>query len=322
MRSQHQPACALMMAVLLALGGCGSGPTPVTDSAAPVGPNPPMAGLVDVGGGRRLHLSCNGSGSPTVVLEAGYGDSGAIWSYDPAPAAGRIMVHPGVAQHTRVCVYDRPGTSTPGARDDPATRSDPVPMPRTAADLVTDLHALLRSAAVPGPYVLVGHSLGGILVRLYASTYPDDVAGMVLVDSSHEDQIRRWQQALTPQQWALFTNQMQSAPAGFDERIDLDLSCDQLRDAAAVTPLRQMPLAVLAGAPPSNGTPPGLLPADMLQKFDTIHIDLQNQLATLVTGTQHITTTSGHNIQLDDPDSVITAITNVITAVRDGQSTL
>ncbi len=334
MRSPHQqkgsvpPPCALAViaAAVLALGACGPAGTPVTDPSPPGGqPGPPttaVSGLVTIGGGRRLYLSCTGSGGPTVVLETGYGDSGAVWNYDPAPAAGRTMVQAGVAQHTRVCVYNRPGTKTPGAGEDPATRSDPIAMPRTAADLVTDLHLLLRAAAVPAPYVLVGHSLGGILVRLYASTYPDDVAGMVLVDSSHEDQIRRWQAALTAEQWAMFTTQTQGTAPDFDERIDLDVSCRQLGEAAAVAPLRQMPLAVLSAAPPSHDTPPGLLPADMLAKFDAIHIDLQHQLATLVAGARHITTTSGHNLQLDRPDLVLTAINDVVDAVRNGASTL
>ena len=94
----------------------------------------------------------------------------------------------GVGAFTRVCVYDRPGTLLNAEDTAGRSRSDPAPLPRTAQDVVADLHALLRAARVPGPYVLVGHSLGGLCVRLYATTYPEEVAGLVLVDASHEDQ--------------------------------------------------------------------------------------------------------------------------------------
>ena len=84
------------------------------------------------------------------------------------------------------------------------SRSDPVPQPRTTQDKVADLHALLRAADIPGPYVLVAHSAGGLVARLYASTYPDEVVGMVLLDSTHEDVWLRFQEALTTAQWAEF----------------------------------------------------------------------------------------------------------------------
>src|SRR5262245_46531354 len=83
-------------------------------------------------------------------------------------------------------------------------RSDPVPQPRTTRDKVADLHTLLRAADISGPYVLVAHSAGGLVVRLYASMYPDEVVGMVLLDSTHEDVWLRFQEALTPAQWAEF----------------------------------------------------------------------------------------------------------------------
>ena len=110
-----------------------------------------------------------------------------------------MAVLPGVAAFTRVCAYDRPGTALDA---DHRSRSDPVPMPRTAADAVADLHALIDGAGIPGPYVLVGHSLGGIIVRLYAATYPNEIAGVVLVDASHEEQYVRFQAVLTAEQWA------------------------------------------------------------------------------------------------------------------------
>jgi pimeloyl-ACP methyl ester carboxylesterase len=118
---------------------------------------------VDIGG-YRLHLVCAGHGSPTVVLESGWPGGSSSWA----------SVAPTIAMRTRVCIYDRAGTSA----------SDIGPSPRTPLHLVRELHLLLTRAHVPGPYLLVGHSFGGLLVRLFAATYPHDVAGMVLIDSS------------------------------------------------------------------------------------------------------------------------------------------
>jgi pimeloyl-ACP methyl ester carboxylesterase len=124
----------------------------------------PMSGqLIDVGG-HRLHLNCTGSGSPTVVLEPGGGDMSSVFGW----------IAPTVADHTRACVYDRAGRGW----------SDPSEAPQDGAQIATDLHTLLHRGHVPGPYVLAGHSFGGLYVRTFAARYPDEVAGMVLVDST------------------------------------------------------------------------------------------------------------------------------------------
>src|SRR5690348_14927597 len=115
--------------------------------------------------GRRLALTRSGAGAPTVILETGLGAESAEW--EPVQRA--------VAQFTQVCRYDRANRG----------QSDPAPKPRSAQDAVNDLHTLLSATNVPAPYVLVGHSLGGIIVRLYAHRYPGEVAGLVLVDSAH-----------------------------------------------------------------------------------------------------------------------------------------
>ena len=124
----------------------------------------PMSGqLIDVGG-HSLHLSCSGSGSPTVVLEPGAGGMSSVLAW----------ITPAVARDTRVCVYDRAGRGW----------SESADSPQDGAQIATDLHTLLQRGHVPGPYVLAGHSFGGLYALTFAARYPDEVAGMVLVDST------------------------------------------------------------------------------------------------------------------------------------------
>jgi pimeloyl-ACP methyl ester carboxylesterase len=125
--------------------------------------------MVDIGG-YRLNVDCTGSGTPTVILESGLGEHALSW----------LGVQRGVERFTRVCSYDRAGYG----------RSDPGPHPRSSRQIARELHALLTKIAEPGPYVLVGHSFGGYNVRVYAGLYRQEVSGVVLVDSSHEDQER------------------------------------------------------------------------------------------------------------------------------------
>lgn len=132
--------------------------------------NPAPGQLVDVGG-YKMHINCTGQGSPTVILEAGLDDFSVFWS----------LVQPEVSKFVRVCVYDRAGYGW----------SEPSPYPRTSEIIVKELHALLVTAEAENPYVLVGHSFGGALVRLYAHDYPDEVMGMVLVDSTHDELFTR-----------------------------------------------------------------------------------------------------------------------------------
>lgn len=128
----------------------------------------PMPGLLVPVGEHRLHLNCQGSGLPAVILDSGLGGSSLEWS----------RVQPILARNHRVCAYDRAGYGW----------SEGGPLPRTSERIVFELNALLRNAAIPPPFILVGHSFGGLNVRLYASYFPDQVAGLVLVDAAHEDQ--------------------------------------------------------------------------------------------------------------------------------------
>ena len=127
-----------------------------------------FAGSVDIGGGRKMYLECRGSGSPTVVFVAGLKGSAEDWNIAEKQAP---TVFAEVAKFTRACAYDRPGTPV----GEKPSRSDPVQQPTTARDAVSDLHALLSAAKEPTPYVIVGHSYGGLVAKLYARIYPQDV---------------------------------------------------------------------------------------------------------------------------------------------------
>ena len=199
-----------------------------------------------------------------------------------------------------------------------------MPQPRTTQDRVNDLHALLGAAAIPGPYVLVGHSAGGLVVRLFASEYPDEVVGMVLLDSTHEDVWLRFQEAMTPDQWAEFealtvTNQdlldaYPEAERWFTAPLADDATTGQVRQARKDAPLRPMPLVVLAHGIPFADPFPGW-PSD---KMEGIMFALQQDLAQLVPDARLIIATeSGHNIHQDQPELVIDAIQQVVAAVRD-----
>jgi len=131
---------------------------------------PQIGRSVDIGG-RSLNIYCSGDGTPAVIFDSGAGEPGYAWS----------NIQPEIAKLTRACWFDRAGSGW----------SDPGPFPRTSAAMSHDLHELLHRAGVPPPYVLVGHSLGGLNARVYNGMYPSDVAGMVLVDAAHEDEPKR-----------------------------------------------------------------------------------------------------------------------------------
>jgi pimeloyl-ACP methyl ester carboxylesterase len=158
-----------LLLLLVAAGSIYQAVGAVRDRAA----FPPPGQLVDVGG-YKLHLYCTGeavASQPTVILETLAGGISAYWGW----------VQPEIAQTTRVCSYDRAGRAW----------SEPAPGPLSLAQTVDDLHTLLANAGVEGPYVLVGHSIGGIYVRKFAEAYPAEVVGMVLVDAAHPDQFER-----------------------------------------------------------------------------------------------------------------------------------
>lgn len=270
--------------------------------------------LIDVGDGRRMYLECHGEGGPTVVFESGWPNDGTVWT------------QPGILQEvsgfTRACIYDRPGT----AYNDHFSRSDAAPQPRTAADVVSDLHTMLQRSGEPGPYVFVAHSIGGLFVRLYATTYPDDVAGLVLVDVSHEDQVNELLPVVPPD--LVDTVLLGSEHPSPDvvsaypqiERILFQPSGDQVRAAQASSPLRPMPLVVLTHGIPTSAEMevPANFPGPAIEATVS---QLQRSLTQLVPGGRHvIASRSGHYVQLAEPELVVDAAHDVVDAVRRHQT--
>ena len=301
-----------LLGLLLAAGPAGAQTAPPATPAA----TGDVAGLVDIGGGREMYLECRGAGGPTVVLESGYPNNADVWDAVALdPASGKTAVLPGVAAFTSVVAYDRPGTILDF---DLRSRSDLVPMPRSAIDVVTDLHMLLEIARVPGPYVLVGHSLGGFFARLYASIWPDEVAGLVLVDAWYEG----LREALSPEDWAAYVRQGVTVPpslvADFPdlERVNFDAVADAMVQPARDHPLRDIPLYVITAGLPFDVTEEdlGFSPDAWQDAWATA----QDQLASLLPDARHvIAEESGHGVHVEQPELVIEAVRQVVEAVRD-----
>ena len=244
-----------------------------------------FAGEVKIGGGRRLYLQCAGRGRPTVILESGIHDSSDVWKLSDAkpPVVGSPTVFRGVAHFTHVCIYDRPGTirykTNPPSL---TTRSSRVSMPRTLQSMVADLHALLHKAGVPGPYLLVAHSYGGLIVRYYAQKYPREAAGMVLIDAFGTN-IKR----LFGRKWPRYEHLLNFPGTLLEndpgwETVDADGAIKAIDNAK----LPRMPLAVISKTKPF-ATAPGT-PKDLTRKLEEVWPKVQSALVKLEPLTPHI----------------------------------
>jgi pimeloyl-ACP methyl ester carboxylesterase len=262
---------------ILALGLLLAAPTTgaAQGVAEPTGTATETRGFVDVGG-YRLYVTCAGAGSPTVVLEAGFSGASPVWG----------AVQPGVTAFTRACAYDRANRG----------RSDRVPTPAGAGRLVGDLHAALARAQVLGPYVLAGHSFGGLLAGVFASRYPTEVAGLVLVDPAHHEYYLEAERYVGPA----------FVPAdGVLQGVDLRRSGAEARDAG---PLPDVPVLVL-----SRGRPDPRFTAEAERRWPDWQADLARRAPR---GQQIVAQQSGHDIHRDQPQLVVDAIRTVVMAAR------
>jgi pimeloyl-ACP methyl ester carboxylesterase len=274
--------------------------------------------LVDVGG-YRLHINCTGTGSATVVIDARLGDWSTTWS---------SWVQPEVAKTTRVCTYDRAGMGW----------SEAGPLPRNAQQFAKELHTLLQNAGIPGPYVLVGHSIGGLPVRVFAHAYAADVAGVVLIESMNPrqakpaatntpppttSQARGFSILTLPARIGLL--QLFAGPLGLTSGLSPEVQQaytafsvtpryiqtylvdkgtgmpQSFRQASAVTTFGDLPLIVL-----SRG-----LDEDrdwQAMQTDLLHLSSHSQ--------QMFADKSGHNAQLDQPEAAVAAIVQMVAQLR------
>lgn len=284
--------------------------------------HPPPGQLVDVGG-HRLHLLVRGEGSPTVVIDAGLAGASSDWE----------KVADGVATFTRVCTYDRAGYGW----------SDPGPRPRTSHRVVKELRLLLRKAGLEPPYLLLGHSWGGLNLRLYASLHPDEVAGLILVDALNLDldpasaqpgvvpalyTVLNHTAFLGPQRWVTpgiirepmhdrtalafrlaMLNRTQSTRTIYDE---LTGQANWLEVRAALRHLGDLPVTVITTqldpARTTNGT--GVGGPDWLKaQYALTNISHRSRLM--------VADTTAHDIQFHRPDQIVAAVREMLTALRE-----
>ncbi len=265
--------------------------------------------------GRALYLRCTGRGRPTVILESGIHDSSDLWNLTQTkpPVLSSPSVFAGVGKFTHVCMYDRPGTiryTTPPAL---TTRSTPVPMPRSLPGMVSDLHTLLKNADISGPYLLVAHSFGGLILQSFAETYPSESAGLVLIDAFGTELkplmgVRAWPP------YEVFLNQpgtpLDSQP-GF-ETIDID---GAIADVLRTPELPKFPLAVMTKSEPFATSP--RVPKEILEKLEEAWPKAQAALVKLELQTPQISATgSDHYVQVHDPDLTISTIKLVFERTR------
>lgn len=295
----------------------GFSPPPHAQAAHDAAPD--ITGTVDIGG-REIFVETRGAGAPTVVFVSGYRTSGLYWTADLIqPEAPHAMVMEGVAAFTHTFTCDRPGTYAPDGDDVIVSRSDAIDQPRNAEECVAELHEALQAAEIPAPYVLVGHSLGGFFARLYTSTYPDNVVGMVLVDAYSE----LIEEVMPADRYQLLKEMNQRGGTdtvfhiddyGDVETIPWGGDNEVMRAAAAASPLRPMPLAVLA-----HGIPFGV-PEDSDITGDELESSLRKTSelkANLVPNARFmLAAESGHDIHQDQPQIVIEAVRQVVEGVR------
>lgn len=283
-------------------------------AAQALDPLTPPGRLVAVGG-QSLHIHCQGSGSPAIVLDAGLGGVSAEW----------FALQRQLAALTQVCSYDRAGMGW----------SDAAVGPRTSVYLVADLYGLLKNSGIQGPYLLVGHSFGGVNAQLFARRYPEDTAGLVLLDSSHPEQVERFLAApislnTAPSKRGLVQFAKPELPANLPAELATPVMQlimqrksrhamveeyfgfrESLQRVANADPMPDVPVIVI-----SHGQRiwPNTSKGDLIER---LWVELQADLANGVSRAAHlVASNSGHHIHLDQPNLVWDAAAELIRMHR------
>ncbi len=261
-------------------------------------------GRFDVGG-RSIRIACQGTGYPTVVVDAGLGTT-------PVEDDGWQRIAGKIAMHSRICLYDRAGLGG----------SDPAPEgPRTSMDAAADLHAALGKAGVEGPYLLVGHSIGGLHAQVFASRYPNDTAGLVLISSTHPDQIATWLALLPPaapgEEKAItearaFLTSMAEDPTKNEEKLAFAPSAAQAR---RLKTLGAKPVIIATHSPryrmvPGLSEPMAIKLEAATQRMQRLFLSLSSNAR------QNVAATAGHGLPHEDPGFVVENILQGVALVR------
>lgn len=287
---------------------------------------PPIGKMVDVGG-YRLHINCIGTDGPTVVLDAGMGCNSLEWA----------LVQPEIAKFAKVCSYDRAGYGW----------SDESPLERTSSNIAVELHTLLHNAGIPGPYILVGHSFGGANIRLYASKYPDEVIGIILVDSAHEDALNKFPMPQVNTNVALFFSytglnrilsyfsnnqetlkmfpkdiqEMSLAQSRhtkfiktlFSEMINIKKSFAQLRNAGD---LQDKPLIVITAAKRIHYDGTEYTEEQIEELWNDSRIQQKDLVSKSTRGKQVIAEQSDHMINRHQPNIIIESVREIVNEIK------
>jgi pimeloyl-ACP methyl ester carboxylesterase/aminoglycoside phosphotransferase (APT) family kinase protein len=298
---------------------------------------PPIGQMIDING-YKLHMIDSGSSNidskatPTVILESGMGSTTFDW----------LLVYPEIAKFARIVTYDRAGYGW----------SDASPLPRTSANIVTELHTMLHKAGIPGPYILVGHSFGGINVRLFAATYPQDVVGIVLVDAVHKYVMDRIPQVFIHfKHWVycrlltaylgisrIFSdfklyyhrpvdtyklmdkahkNTIKYYHALFNQLNLITTSCEQLKAVHEFLP--NVPVVVITAGKqviPAQG-PCGSYTQDEVDMINKTWFELQADLVTKSSESKQIIAEySGHNIPYEQPEIIVDAVREMVDKLK------
>lgn len=301
-----------LLLVLLFAGGAAAD----TRAAEPPADEPRAPGTYIWVDGHRLHLNCQGSGSPTVVFDAGLGGSSLDWT----------LVQPEVAEFTRACAYDRAGYAW----------SDPGPLPRDSSNIVRDLEQLLGNGSVAAPYVLVGHSLGGLIVQHFARRHPRRIAGLVLVDATHEEQFRRLEELVLsdgnsrgPTRLRLYD--AYNVPEGLPEDVRRVAAAFVARAQSVIVTRSELNFlrATARSAPTATGAFPDVplvvishreVPgarAARDRQLAEMWMAMQIDLAALTRRSSHvIAKTEDHYVHVREPETVIGAVRSVVEQHR------
>jgi len=256
---------------------------------------PGVERMIDVGG-RKLDCRMYGSGTPTVVLISGLNAPQSYWN----------TVVPALAERTTVITYDRPGMG----------KSEMGDLPTHGKQAAKDLHVLLKKIGAPKPYIVVGHSYGVSVARLFVSMYPKDVAGLILEDGQHESILDEQRKLLKGEDLAALNDMVARMSNTADPKTELDYASvtnEQLRSSAA---LPHVPFVVITSGDRAKAVPP-MFSAEAREQLIALGLELQQRLVNLVPGGKHIVAEGvGHNIHSEKPEILLNPLLGMIRMTR------